>query len=101
MQLRRIISITVALTGLWAADAGAQATAPAAAAAESSAEGLSEVVVTAQRRESNLQSTPIAVTGIDQRLLQDVAPNTISDIAAYVPNFSASKIQDFNAASFA
>ena len=97
MQLQRITSIAVALAGLWAASAAAQSTAPAVATTEAGGEGLSTVVVTATRRESNQQSTPIAVTGVDQRLLQDVAPNTISDIAAYVPNFSASKIQAFNA----
>ena len=62
---------------------------------------LEEIVVSAQRRESNLQSTPIAVSALNEQLILDTAPKTISDLAAYVPNFSAAKINGFNAASFA
>jgi iron complex outermembrane receptor protein len=72
-------------------------TAPAAGTEEQ----LQEVTVTAQRRESNLQTTPIAVTAIDSRALQQLAPNTLQDIAQLVPNFSANKINGFNAAAFA
>jgi iron complex outermembrane receptor protein len=57
--------------------------------------------VTAERRESNLQTTPIAVSALNEQLIVDTAPKTISDLAAYVPNFSANKINGFNAASFA
>jgi iron complex outermembrane recepter protein len=71
------------------------------ALAQQAAGGLEEVVVTAQRRESNLQQTPIAVSAVDQNLIQQVSPQTIGDLAAYVPNFSATKITGFNAASFA
>ena len=67
----------------------------------SSSGALDEVVVTATRRESNLQQTPIAVSALDQNLIEQASPQTISDLAAYVPNFSAAKITGFNAASFA
>ncbi len=80
----------------WAADAAAPDAAPAA---EST--GLQEIVVTAERRASNLQTTPIAVTAVDERAIQDLGPRTLGDIAALVPNFSANKINGFNAASFA
>ena len=66
-----------------------------------SAGQLEEIVVTAERRETKLQSTPIAVSAISESLIQSEAPKTIADIAAYVPNFSASKVPGFNAASFA
>jgi iron complex outermembrane receptor protein len=69
--------------------------------AAASAGGLEEVIVSATRRESNLQSTPIAVSALDQGLIAQVSPQTISDLAAYVPNFSAAKVNGFNAASFA
>ena len=62
---------------------------------------LEEIVVTAERRETKLQSTPIAVSAISEALIESEAPKTIADIAAYVPNFSASKVPGFNAASFA
>jgi hypothetical protein len=79
----------------------ASATLSVAALAETTSGGLEEIVVTAQRRESNLQSTPIAVTAIDANLIEDLSPRTIADIATLVPNFSANKINGFNAASFA
>jgi iron complex outermembrane receptor protein len=63
--------------------------------------GLDEIVVTATRRESNLQSTPIAVTAIDSQVMADLTPRTLADVALLVPNFSANKVNGFNAASFA
>jgi iron complex outermembrane receptor protein len=71
------------------------------AVAQQVAGGLDEVIVSATRRESNLQSTPIAVSAVDQSLIRQVSPENIGDLAAYVPNFSAAKINGFNAASFA
>ena len=38
---------------------------------------------------------------IDQGLIDQVSPRDIGDLAAFVPNFSASTITNFNAASFA
>src|SRR6185312_10803419 len=69
--------------------------------ATASAGGLEEIVVTATRRESNLQSTPIAVTAIDSQVMAALTPRTLADVALLVPNFSANKINGFNAASFA
>ena len=63
--------------------------------------GLEEIVVTATRRESNLQSTPIAVTALDAQAMADLNPRTLQDVALLVPNFSANKQNGFNAASFA
>jgi iron complex outermembrane receptor protein len=69
--------------------------------ASASSTGLDEIVVTAERRESNLQSTPIAVTAVDSNVIESLSPRTIGDIALMVPNFSANKVNGFNAASFA
>jgi len=73
---------------------------PAATNAASSG-GLDEIIVTATRRTSNLQSTPIAVTSVDSNVIAELQPKTLADIALLVPNFSANKINGFNAASFA
>jgi iron complex outermembrane receptor protein len=73
------------------------AEAPAAAADE----GLGEILVTATRRSSNLQTTAVAVSAIDSRLIAQASPRNIGDLAAFVPNFSAATITGFNAASFA
>jgi len=88
------IAVTMAL-------AAAPVVVSAQQAPASSSGALDEVVVTATRRESNLQQTPIAVSALDQNLIEQASPQTISDLAAYVPNFSAAKITGFNAASFA
>jgi iron complex outermembrane recepter protein len=63
--------------------------------------GLGDIVVTATRRDSNLQDTPIAVSAIDARLIEQASPRDIGDLAAFVPNFSAATVANFNAASFA
>jgi iron complex outermembrane receptor protein len=62
---------------------------------------LGEIVVTATRRSSNLQTTPIAVSAVDSKLIAQTSPRDIGDLAAFVPNFSAGTITGFNAASFA
>ena len=64
--------------------------------------GLEEVLVTATRHgETDLQKTPIAVTAFSNEDLNRMAGKDLSGIAADVPNFSASRITAFNAASFA
>ncbi len=57
--------------------------------------------MTATRRDTNLQRTPIAITAIDQSIIQQASPDNIGDLASFVPNFSAARITGFNAASFA
>lgn len=63
--------------------------------------GIAEIVVTATRRDSDLQKTPIAVSAIDQQLIQQANVDNIGGLASFVPNFSAETITGFNAASFA
>ena len=64
--------------------------------------GLEEVMVTATRHgETDLQRTPIAVTAIGNEDLARIVGRDIGAISADVPNFSASRITAFNAASFA
>src|SRR3546814_11235150 len=50
--------------------------------------GLSEIIVTATRRDTNLQTTPVAVSAVDSSLIHQAAPRDIGDIATFVPNFS-------------
>ncbi|MFD1961174.1 TonB-dependent receptor [Novosphingobium panipatense] len=92
------------VAGLAGTSAFAQATAPADAASQSSAQtspGLAEIVVTATRRATDLQSTPVSVSAVDSTLIAQAAPRDLGDLAAFVPNFSAATIANFNAASFA
>jgi iron complex outermembrane receptor protein len=69
--------------------------------AQSDDGGLTDIVVTATRRDTNLQSTPIAISAVDQTIIQQSSPDNIGDLASFVPNFSAARITGFNAASFA
>jgi iron complex outermembrane recepter protein len=93
-----LVSLAVAAALLSTA---AKADTAAGTGAEAGGGGLEEIVVTATRRASNLQSTPIAVTALDAQVISDLQPRTLADIALLVPNFSANKINGFNAASFA
>jgi iron complex outermembrane receptor protein len=48
--------------------------------------GLEEIVVTAQRREQNLQETPVTVTAISAAQLENQAIGNTQDIGKAVPN---------------
>jgi iron complex outermembrane receptor protein len=63
--------------------------------------GVEDIVVTATRRDTRLQQTPIAVSAITSNTIQQMAPRDLGDLAAFVPNFSASRIPSFKAAAFA
>ena len=49
---------------------------------------LEEIVVTAQRRETSLQTTPIAITAYSGETLAENKLFTVGDLAASVPSFS-------------
>lgn len=98
----RVRSNTLVGVAILAAGAPLAAFAQSSAAAGAAgADQLQEITVTAERRESNLQKTPIAVTAIDAHALEQLAPVTLADVAQLVPNFSANKVNGFNAAAFA
>ena len=58
-----------------------------------------DIIITATRRDTALQSTPVSVSVVDDALIDQAAPNDIGDLAVFVPNFSAETITGFNAAS--
>ena len=63
--------------------------------------GVEDIVVTATRRDTRLQTTPVAVSAITSSAIAQAAPHDLGDLAAFVPNFSASRIPSFKAAAFA
>ncbi len=83
-----------------AAILGAHAAASAAAAAATPAEStpaesdqglsLSEVVVTAQRREESIQNVPIQITALTSDTLTQLSVTTFEDYLKILPNVSAS-----------
>ena len=59
-----------------------------AVAADANAEvsGIEQIVVTARRREENLQNVPVAITALTAEQLQEQNVRTLEDMTAYVPN---------------
>ena len=77
-----------------AADAGPTsadampATADAAPASAASSETLQTVIVTAQRREQNIQDVPITIQAMTGKTLQSLNVQTFADYVKYLPNVS-------------
>jgi iron complex outermembrane receptor protein len=77
------LSLVVAVAAaprVWAQQQAAASTAGAAAPA------LEEIVVSAQRRTENLQTTPIAITAISAKGLEARNLDNVTDVGALVPN---------------
>jgi len=63
---------------------------------------LEETLVTATRRtETDIQTTPIAITALTSNDIEELVPQDLGDISAQVPNFIAGKQPGFKAAAFA
>ncbi|MEI9964779.1 MAG: TonB-dependent receptor [Caulobacteraceae bacterium] len=71
---------------------GVAALGPAHALAEESAKKdastVSEVVVTAEYRETNLQKTPISISAVNSQMLEQRGITNVMDVANSVPNVS-------------
>ena len=64
--------------------AHAQEADPAVASTDQS--GIADIVVTAQKKAENLQSTPIAITAYNAESLQAMGINAVSDVANVTPS---------------
>jgi iron complex outermembrane receptor protein len=84
---RFTLKATAAIVAITASSAFAQGTAPGGAAAGSSASSeISEIVVTARKREERLQTVPLAITAVTgAQLDQKGVLNTVS-LSGQVPN---------------
>ncbi|MEY2909573.1 MAG: Pesticin receptor precursor [Pseudomonadota bacterium] len=60
---------------------------------------LEEVVVTAQKREQNLQDVPISVSALDAAMIEKTFARDITDIAGMVPNLGIDPILSNGTAS--
>ena len=58
---------------------------PLVLAAETSSESLTEIVVTAQRREENLQKTSLALQVVSSKQLEDAGVTRVRDLTTVVP----------------
>jgi len=94
MDFRHIAKLTTASTLVLLTSGIAEATraedappAPAAAAVGTgSSDGLPEVVVTAQRRETELQKTPVAITTFSNDQIQQEGIESVRDLSGQIPN---------------
>jgi iron complex outermembrane receptor protein len=64
--------------------------AAAAVAQEMTADGIEEIVVTAQQRTQSLQDVPIAMQVVDSDLINDVAAEDLGDLNGFVPGLVVS-----------
>ena len=62
-------------------------------------ETLEEVVVTAQKKEENLQDTPIAITAITESAIDDLDIANVIDLAGMAPNVHIINTPSNNTAS--
>jgi iron complex outermembrane receptor protein len=74
-----------------AVDVELELTGPARAAAPKAVE---EIVVTAQKREQNVQDVPISITALTGDFLQDSGSSSLMDIGQFAPNVSLNTITD-------
>lgn len=86
-QRTAITPLAAVLTGILCGVNGL-AIAQTPAAPEQAGAGLQEVVVTAQRREQNLQETPIAVSAFNADSLAALGATDFTAISGYVPNLN-------------
>lgn len=80
----------------FAVGAGIPAVATAATSQDKNAARLEEVIVTAQRREQSLQTTPIAMTAFNTRQLTEIGVHSIADIDGFAPNINIEKTPNTN-----
>ena len=96
LLLRGASAITVALAGgLCASQAfAADATAPVAAADQGGAGSIGELVVTAELRQQNIETVPVAVTAFtaQQRDLLGIA--SVQDLSDFAPGLSFNSLTD-------
>jgi iron complex outermembrane recepter protein len=91
-----LLSSTILSSGAYA-----QSEAAVSEKADNSALQNEDIVVTATRRASQIQTTPVAVSAVGAAQIESLVSNNVGDLQVTVPGFSASIINSFNAASFA
>jgi iron complex outermembrane recepter protein len=70
-----------------------------AAAPATDVQLLEEIVVTAQFREQNLQTTPVAITAVNGRALDERSMSSLTDLGAIAPNLTITKGTNTNGPS--
>ena len=81
--------IHCAVAAILAASSAARAAEPATGEAATETTGISEVVVTAQRRTENVQDVPITIQALTSETLAQLKVTTFEDIARFLPNVTS------------
>ena len=81
-----LVSTTILMTAAIPNVSYAQSTAPAAV--EDDTTGIDEIVVTAQRREENLQDVPISVSAFGAKQIAEKGLTDVSRLEGLVPGFT-------------
>jgi iron complex outermembrane receptor protein len=94
-----LASTALAVGGLGAATSAMADDARAAAGAEASQ--VTEVIVTAQKREQKVQDVPLAITAFNEKILTAASVVNLTDLNGQVPNVKLEKVETFpNASAF-
>ncbi|MGH8138314.1 MAG: TonB-dependent receptor [Steroidobacteraceae bacterium] len=88
----RVYCAVAAILGAHAAAANAAAPAETSPAESEASLGISEVVVTATRREERLQDVPITVQAMTPETLHQLNVTTFEDAVKYLPNVTTSSL---------
>jgi len=81
----RILALAIAFTS------GTGITVTSAAQDDRQTSGLEEIVVSAQRRETSLQDTPIAITAFSASKLEALGVFDVSQLGGFAPNMTIAK----------
>ena len=93
-SIRRAMSHRATLSRAAFLGAAACVTLPAVAAESGEQAGVEEIIVTASRRETNLQDTPIAVTAFTQAALDRAQATDLAGLQSFVPNLTVEQHGD-------
>jgi len=85
-RLHWLASAIVAASGILGGSSSVWAQETPSVGNAATTSGLEEIVVSAQRRTENLQTTPIAISAISGALLESRNLDNVTDLGAFVPN---------------
>jgi iron complex outermembrane recepter protein len=83
--MRRCVQLAAMAAGMAIQVLAVNSIAAAAETAAGESGGLEEIVVSAQRREQNIQEVGTSITAFDAGALQNLGLNSVTDVAAQVP----------------
>lgn len=92
MPGRHLRDILLVTSGLAIAGAAHATETPSAANVDGAAPAVEQVIVTAERRATDLQKTAIAISAFGQQVLADRKIDNIRDLSGQIPNLSISRV---------